>query len=246
MADSKPAPRAVEYQSQSERISNRHQIVSLLTRVKEAHSTVSIEVHGATKTYNSMLLAVEETPNYILLDELMPNDGHALATQVRKLHVHLRYQGVDVSFPTDIEVVQDKKGAAFYRAPIPNVVHYLQRRNAFRVHIDADHAISVVLPQAEQSDLCGQLRDLSFGGLGAEIESLAPLERGQIIPDCSLEVEKGDRIESELEIRFVQADPRNRSVRLGGKFLHLGRAEEAQLQRLVTRLERAMIRKRSR
>lgn len=245
MADSPATDRASEYQGKTEKVTHAPQIIGLLRRIRDQRVLLSASVPGHPGVFNSLLLEVDPERNLILLDELNPRAGHDLVRETRQLRVHCQCQGVELGFACQVEIGQGQSGISFYRATLPEAISYLQRRGSYRVRVGLDLAVSVQLPIDEATLVEGELFDLSMGGLGANVESKLRLERGQILP-CVLNLPKADPFQAEIEIRFVRAEDNKPGQRIGASFRNLQPRQQTVLRRLVTQLEREMLRRKAR
>lgn len=232
------------YQGQSEKITHGPQIAGLLKRVRDNRVLLSVRVPGSDAIFNSLLLEVDVERNFILLDELNPRLGHELACQARQIRVHCQCQGVELSFVCPIDVGQGQRGISFYRATLPDAVNYLQRRSNFRVRVGRHASVPVQLPLGETLE--GELIDLSLGGFGASLPDRAELARGQIVESCSIRLPNCDPLTTELEIRFVQRDKQRQILRIGARFRGLDPLRQNLLRRVITQLEREMLRRKAR
>ncbi len=246
MAEAGKKTASNQYESKAERVSQLPQIIGLLNRIKDAKTLLSVRVEGSGVTYSSLLLDVNSDKGYVLLDELNNERAHKLAAETGKLRVFCQNQGVELSFSCDIRIAHNKKGLTFYQAPIPSVIHYMQRRSDYRVHVGMDQNIHLILPVETENNLDAELFDVSFGGIGARLESECQLRRGLIIPSCKLNLPEQEAIETDLEIRFVQADNTGKFTRIGGRFLGLDPNTRGKIRKVVTQLEREMLRRKTR
>lgn len=246
MAETPVTEPASQYQGKSEKVTHGPQIAGLLKRVRDNRVLLSVRVPGSDAVFNSLLLEVDVERNVILLDELNPSAGHELACQARQLRVHCQCQGVELSFACPIEVGQGQRGISFYRAPLPTVVNYLQRRGNFRVRVGRNMNVPVRLPFGGSVAVAGELIDLSMGGLGASLSNQVELACGQVIETCSIELPKCDPLTTELEIRFVRLDKERQIQRIGASFRNLDPQKQNLLRRFITQLEREMLRRKAR
>lgn len=246
MAESPVTDPASEYQGKTEKVTHGPQIAGLLKRVRDQRVLLSVRVPGSDVIYNSLLLDVDPARNLILLDELNPSTGHELACKARQLRIRCQCQGVELSFVCPIEIGKGQSGVSFYRAPLPDSINYLQRRGSYRIRIGLNMHIPVALPLAPETRLEGELFDLSMGGLGANLPNQIELTRGQIIESCTLELPNGEPLTTEIEIRFVRIDRASQSQRIGASFRNLAPQQQSLLRRIVTQLEREMLRRKSR
>lgn len=246
MAETPVTESASQYQGKTEKVTHGPQIAGLLKRVRDTRTLLSVRLPGVDTPFNSLLLDVDPERNLILLDELNPRAGHELAVQTRQFRVHCQCQGVELSFTCAIDIGQGQQGIAFYRAPMPESIHYLQRRGSFRVRVGLNIHIPVNLPLNVSTRLEGELFDLSMGGLGANLSSQVELTRGQIIEICSIELPKCEPLMTGLEIRFVRLDKERQTQRIGASFRNLDPSCQHLLRRFVTQLEREMLRRKAR
>jgi flagellar brake protein len=245
MADSPVTDRASDYQGKTEKVTHAPQIIGLLKRIRDQRVLLSVTVPGHGDVFNSLLLEVDPERKLILLDELNPHAGHELVCETHQLRVHCQCQGVELGFACEVEVGQGQSGIAFYRAALPESINYLQRRGSYRVRVGLDLAVHVQLPVDEATLVEGELFDLSMGGLGAHVDAKLHLEHGQVLP-CVLSLPKADPIQVEIEIRFVRADEHKPTQRIGACFRNIQPRQQTLLRRLVTQLEREMLRRKAR
>lgn len=245
MADSPATDRASEYQGKTEKVTHLPQIIGLLRRIRDQRVLLSASVPGHPGVFNSLLLEVDPERKLILLDELNPRAGHELVLQTRELRVHCQCQGIELGFACAVDIGQGRNGISFYRAALPDSINYLQRRGSYRVRVGLDLAVPLQLPFDESTLIEGELYDLSMGGLGANLETDLRLERGQIL-NCILNLPKAEPFPVEIEIRFIRADDTKSTRRIGASFRNLQPRQQTVLRRLVTQLEREMLRRKAR
>ncbi len=234
-----------EYSPEIERISLAPQIMSLLRRLQESRSLLSVTVAGSDELYNSAVVEVDTDHGYVLLDELTPVEGHLRLLQSRALHAHARLRGVDISFAGALEETGEKDGIAFYRLPIPALINYRQRRASFRARVGLGTPISVELGSPQTPELDGMLYDISLGGIGAMMHAgkKTDLHQGSVFDKCEIRLPKGHEITCRLEICYVNSDERRHALRIGGRYIDLGRAQEKIIAQFVAAMERELLRK---
>lgn len=246
MAEPPAANQASQYEGKTEKVTHLPQIIGLLRRLRDQRILLSVRIPGHNGTFNSLLLDVDPDKNIILLDELNPASGHELVKEEKKIRVQCQCQGVELGFICSVDVAKDKSGISIYRAAIPDSMSYMQRRGSYRVRVGMSVSVPVVLPsEANQTNIEGQLFDLSIGGLGANLPMVPTLKRGQIIETCTIQLPKNETIQVELEIRFIRLDEVHRTQRIGAAFLHLTPQQKNHIRRFVTHLEREMLRRKA-
>lgn len=247
MAEPPVANQASQYQGKTEKVTHLPQIIGLLRRLRDQRVLLSVRVPGHNEIFNSLLLKIDPDRNIILLDELTPKAGHELVIQVKQLRVQCQCQGVELSFLCSVEVAQGKSGISIYRAALPASINYMQRRSSYRVRVGMSMSVPVSLPlDTSQTNIEGQLFDLSVGGLSANLPMEPKLSRGQIIETCSIHLPNNESIQVELGIRFVRLDEEHRTQRIGAAFLNLTPQQTNRIRHFVTHLEREMLRRKAR
>lgn len=246
MAEPPVSDRAAQYQSKTEKVTHRPQVIGLLRRLRDQRVLLSVRVPGHSGLFNSLLLEVDPDRSLILLDELNPRQGHELVCQTGQLRVHCQCQGVELSFDCDVEVHPARSGISFYRAALPEAIDYLQRRSSFRVRVSVDLAVPVRLPLDKTTTAVeAELYDLSLGGLGATLDSAVELKLGQVLP-CVIQLPKGEALDATIEIRFIRVDAAKSTQRIGASFRNLEPVQKQLVRRFVAQLEREMLRRKAR
>lgn len=243
MKDASTSPRPSEYQSQTTRITNPAQIVTLLRRASEGRELLTVFLRDSTRPYNSAVLEVDTDQGYLLLDELNPLDGHQRLAAGSHLRASCRIRGVELSFRTTVSEISGESGVAYYRVPMPEELHYQQRREHYRVEVGRGLVIPIYLILEPDGKVDGQLCDLSAGGLHMRLETTTLLKRGQRIDRCTIPLPKGDEFRTALEVRYARFEDNAKWLRVGARFLDLSRAQRNRIQRVVAQIERELIRK---
>lgn len=236
-----------DYRAQSERITQPSQIIALLRRLHDSKTLVSVRIPGSDRYFSSMVLDINSSKGYILLDELNDDSAHKRALAAGKVYVFCQCRGVEMNFICQIHSVQNRQGIRFYQAPLPEYVNYLQRRSDYRVHVAMDMQVHVFIPTDDDNLMDGELCDVSMGGLGARMPGNHDLEKGLVIPDCRIQLPREtEPLSAELEVRFLLPDNHNKTLRLGGKFVRLTPEDKGRLRKFVMQMERELIRRKTR
>ncbi|NOX08555.1 MAG: hypothetical protein GXP22_03545 [Gammaproteobacteria bacterium] len=230
-----------EYSPQWEKITRPAQIINLLNRSKEDHDLINITLSGDKQIYHSSILRIQAQETTILLDELVPASGHKHITPASRIQVRLRCRGAEIRFLTRIKKISSHKGIAIYHADLPDSIHHLQRREYFRIKTHSD-SLQLTIPLAGSS-IRGQLSDISRGGVGIIISAATSLSSGQFLPSCRLILPQEIIINGSLSIRSSRKGRVNNTLHIGGILSDISRQERNTLDRYVTKLERALIRR---
>ncbi|MDP1707795.1 MAG: flagellar brake protein [Gammaproteobacteria bacterium] len=224
-----------------ERVTHGARIAGLVLRLHQKRALLSVGVPGVAERYNSTLLSVRPDNNSMLLDELIPRQGHAHLIQQRALHVQGQLRGVEIDFSSVLLEAGSKDGMAYYRVALPGTLNYAQRRSHYRARIGAGSQIRVTFMTAWGETLSGQLSDIAVGGLGARCNFPdTALNHGDLIPRCVIRFAPHDEISSAVEVRSVSREIQSGQWRVGVRFLDLDMATEARIARFVASLDREM------
>lgn len=233
-------------QKNTDVVEERLRIVNLIRQLIDSRALVIIGLPGQDLTFNSAIIAIDTDRDTLTLDELTPREGHERLKLTGHCSVYGKVKGVGVYFEVDIDEFGDENGAAFYRAKLPSLAFYGQKRSHYRVHVGLGVNAPLQLGDPSAQPLAeGQLRDLSVGGLGAIFPLTAPLEVGDRFPHCIVDLPGIGSIECTLDVRFARRDEEQRVLLVGAEFVDLGPQQQRAIQRCVYQLERDELRRRT-
>jgi c-di-GMP-binding flagellar brake protein YcgR len=239
-----PEQGPAQYQSQLTRVTDPAQIALLLRRIKDSRSLLNITLRGEPRGFLSAILDVKPVEGVVYLDELVPREGHAAVMRARGINVFTQCQGVDISFNCEIQDSGKEDGAVLYRASLPDILYYSQRREYHRVRVAHAHPVALVIRDETGNVANGEVLDISAGGLGAELNKpgTVPFQQGLILPNCMLKLFTDIELTLALEVRFLSRDDKGRP-RIGGRFVELTRGDQKIIEQFVASLDREWRRK---
>lgn len=242
--DQPPAPQqSIDYRSEGEHVTDPMQIAALLKKVKDSRTLIQVTLPGRATEYNSALLDIQPEQGYLLLDELTPAEGHQLLTAQCELTATIRLRGVDMRFTGTVQEIGGQAGIAYYRVEFPQRLYYRQRRAAYRVRLGMGLLIPFNIAREDGKPYQGRLDDISLGGLGAELKQQTPFDPGDLLPGCAIQLPNGDKIDCEIEVRYISKDQQHKKFHLGARFVNLDRTHQHILQRFVAEAERELMRR---
>lgn len=221
-------------------------IQNLLKSVLDAHALVTISIPERAEVYNSAVLDIDADKGELKLDELTPDEGHRHLLAARHLSAFARIKGVGLYFEAPLLEVGVEDNIAYYRIKLPELVFYGQKRSHYRVRVGLSAHAGVTLGNADKHIAEGELRDISAGGIGASFAASTPLNIGDVIADCLIELPGGGALHCSLEVRYAKHDTAHHTLHLGACFIGLKPAEERLIRRCVSNLEREALRKQPR
>ncbi|WP_114417404.1 flagellar brake protein [Marinospirillum perlucidum] len=228
-------------------VTDPSEIASLLSSLHRQHASVTINFHGRSQHYASMLVEVDRDQKVFYLDEFNPPSGHKLALAGESFGVRANTQGLSIFFSQcqAISVLEDEKGLV-YKVAFPTAVQHNQKREAYRARVLASMQAPITLLAYERGKpIQGRLVDLSNGGCNLICEELPdpPLRNMEIFEELTLDVKDFERsITVPAEIRRISADEKKETVHCGIRFINVDGATQAEIDRLVMFLQREALR----
>lgn len=223
-------------------ITFRREVVFYLRQLINDGERVSVVFDEGRETILTVLIDVDEEKNVLTFDW-----GGSESTNRRLLNSTRAFfianpLGVRNQFVTTRVWETSYKNRPAFATHIPEKYVRLQRREFFRMQLPMTQRRPCTFKTADSSKLWEmQVIDLGLGGaaLEAPVETL-PFEVGQILPKVRIDLGKFGQIDVDLEIRYAGGATRgNKPVsRLGCHFVKLGRAQETELQRFITHVQR--------
>lgn len=237
---------ADNYQGKIEKISDPTRMAGLLQRALAERALLAVDLPDSTEAYNSALLEVHPEGGYLELDEFKPKPAQAPA--LGKLHVSTRLNGVEISFVTRIESVDERDGIALYRVRYPTSLNYLQRRAHYRARVGVVRTIPVTLLLEDGRRIVGHLRDISSGGIGVSFPTDFPgsLADSRYAQDCSISLPTGETIDCLIEICFVNHSLWDNARIVGARFVRMGPQQQSAVARFVCAVDRECMKHRQR
>lgn len=231
---------------ESIKLSTIDDIRHLLKKIYAKHSLLSVTIESSDEFYGSTIIEINNDENYLVIDELYPEDGHVKIKTGTQLSFNTQYSGAFVNFKGTIEAIGKNDKAAYYKINIPEELEYHQRRNTYRIATSVNEVIPVNLVNEDEVLIKAELRDLSHGGLCLRFNSISPhisIKSGDYIPTCLIQFEKNRKILSSLNICHVEFRKESGILRVGAEFAQMSKIDRRELEHLIASLERAIIQK---
>ena len=222
------------------------EILAVLRNLVGARALVSARLAPGNESVLSTLVEVAEDGSSLLLDgsaDALQNqrmeraDALDCVTQLDKVRIQFLLRGQ--------RLVEDG-GSPGLRAPPPEALLRLQRREFYRLQTPLSHAVTctLALPQADGSRRNTELRilDISGGGVAIAVPPVGvPFEQGTEFANCLLNLPDGPPIPARLIVRNLFRIT-NRSgaelLRAGCEFADMPRGAEDAIQRYILKVER--------
>ena len=222
------------------------EILAVLRNLVGARALVSARLAPGNESVLSTLVEVAEDGSSLLLDgsaDALQNqrmehaDALDCVTQLDKVRIQFLLRGQ--------RLVEDG-GSPGFRAPPPDALLRLQRREFYRLQTPISEAVSctLALPRVDGSRREAELRilDISGGGVAIAVPPVGvQFEPGTEFPDSLLRLPDTAPIPARLVVRNLFRITRRGGaevLRAGCEFADLPRGAEDAIQRYILRVER--------
>ena len=228
---------------QGDKITDRTLAAGILKRIIDRRALLTVTLPGISTVYNSSILEINSEQGYLLLDELNPKEGHEKLLELKKLSAMASVKGVEMRFTTTLEKVGKESGISLYRVGFPDIVWHHQKRQNFRITIEPGLHIPIKFKLKNGQLVRARLIDISETGIRALMETPVELEIGAEIPICEVALPDGTNISSKFELRFNKFNKKDNTLIIGGRFINLPRANQRELSRKVSAMQRDMMKR---
>lgn len=226
----------------SELITDMARVARLLDRLAKHHSLLTIVIPGQSEAFTSSVVEVAEP--HVLLDELLPNSGHALLLAQKKLQATGKLEGIDIRFVAELEAFDEQDGMVTYRVRLPARLEYRQRRSDFRAHIPISSVIRVVMVDDREHIFEGELYDISRGGAGI----ILPFDESVLEPGrwyyCAIELPGSSWLFCDIEQRHWKDLHAPGKHLAGTRFADLTPMQMRLVGRCISELQREQMKRR--
>ena len=223
----------------------RRQIRQLLEELMAHHALIAAHF-GNNQSFVTALIGLSDDEDSLFLDvspdtrinrRVLANDRLLCVTQLDRIRIQ---------FPLSEVQEVSRSGHNIFRAPVPERILRLQRREFFRLQAPIAHAPSCSLHAkgldgtARQID--ARVLDISVGGVALQLPpAVAEFVIGGKLDDCTLRLPELDPIPLHMEVRNINRNVQRSGtelLRLGCQFVGLSRSGESVIQRYIFNTER--------
>jgi c-di-GMP-binding flagellar brake protein YcgR len=227
---------------------NRRQIRGLLQSMIQQRSLVTAHVGGRDQSFPTAVLELEDGQDepWLILDgspheaanQAIANASHLLCfAQLERVRVRFRIEGHQ-------RIDHDQHVA--FRAPLPDALYYLQRREYYRLETPITDPPNCLIrfehDDGQKTELELRVIDISGGGMAVALSPGMPqLEVDRTYWECLLRLPEQPPITVPLTVcsQFKQILPNGLEViRVGLQFADLPRGASEAIQRYIFRVDR--------
>jgi c-di-GMP-binding flagellar brake protein YcgR len=226
-------------------VDSAREIVALLRQIGDKHQLIRMLVNGEADVCVTSILDVDAERGRIILDRSINREQNARIVAARRVRCETTLDKIRILFTADTlrDCVWDGRDA--FEAAIPATLIRLQRREYYRMATPVSNPVRVVVPLPPElggGSSVFPLADISCGGIAILDNKLQLGDKvGEVLTGCRIELPELGPVTTSLQIRnaldlTLLNNKTNR--RLGCEFINISRANLANVQRYITRLER--------
>ncbi|WP_455211013.1 flagellar brake protein [Kaarinaea lacus] len=233
----------IEYQPQYETIEKPQRIFSLLKPAIGSETSLKIVPDHSDELFQSSLLNIDYERKLLSIKKINYTFGHLMVIDAKSLTIYSQHDGAEVAFTTYLSRYSERNGG-YYEIQFPQQVKYCQRRMSHRVHISFALNIRAELYTEKGQKVEAYLRDISAEGLRLQISEVNPNEFKEkaIIKNCVINLPDSEQINCTLQVQHKHNHVRNKGCTIGGSFFAMSAAQQKDIQKFISGLERRLLR----
>jgi c-di-GMP-binding flagellar brake protein YcgR len=228
------------------RVESRREIVALLRQISEKHQLVRVLLRGEADVCMTSVLEVDPDSDTLVLDRSIDREQNKRMLAGGRVSCETTLDKIRILFTVEGLHETMFEGASALAAAIPETLVRLQRREYYRMETPVTNPVRVLVPVPPElggGTHAFALADISCGGIAILDNKLVLGDTavGQKFPGCRIELPEIGPVATALEVRSqhdITLLNNKTSRRLGCEFMDISRANLANVQRYITRLER--------
>lgn len=224
------------------KITFRREIVFYLRQLINEGEMVNVGFDGGSSGFVTVFLDIDEATDTLIFDWGADEATNKRLLQSQRIYFTASPQGVrNQFFASRVWQVTHNKRPAFATA-IPASYVRMQRREFFRLGLPITQRRPCTFRAgAGATQWQMSIIDIGLGGVGLESQEFPlPFEHGQKIERATIDLGAYGRLDVDMVVRFIGSVARGNKEfgRLGCEFVKLKPAQENDLQRFITQVQR--------
>lgn len=205
-----------------------------LWELKKQRQLLEAKITGSSRTYQSMIIAIDAERGLLWLDDLFPQQ-HLLDVGDEVTVRHHR-NGEQLMIRAQVVAMGSTYHASGFAIPLPEFVYYMPRRSSPRFMVGHQSPLSVKIRTLGQEPSYGTLQDISTGGLRLIVAGnmLPYLRHGALLPLCEVDINDELRIRCRARIcAFRMGRSPYRHTQISVEFIDMEEDTRAALARFL-------------
>lgn len=222
-------------------ISFRREIVFYLRQLINEGTQVSIMFNGGSDMLLTVLLEVDEDKELLIFDWGSSEEVNQRILQSERNIFIANPQGIRNQFVTGAPKATTFKKRPAFAVKIPEKYVRLQRREFFRLTLPMTQRPACVLTDSKGQEMTLEVVDIGVGGVALETPSLSiPCTIGQAFPRARIDLKSHGIMTVDITVSYVGEITKGnkQATRLGCRFSNLTPAQDNNLQRYITQVQR--------
>lgn len=224
-------------------VRNPRQVRQLLRSLIDQRSLINAHIDGRDRSFPTALLELDDDEDVLLLDGSPQEASNRAAEQSDHLLCFAQLERVLVRFRLHALERVDNDGHVAFRAPLPDELVHLQRRELYRLETPITDSPQLLLPpgEAHPEALSMRVVDISGGGLAVTVPTDCAIFSLQKRYPAQLSLPDGPDLQIDLVVcnLLPQRLPNGTEVkRVGMRFDELPRGGDSAIQRYIFRIDR--------
>lgn len=205
-----------------------------LWELKKQRQLLEVKITGTSRSYQSMIMAIDLERGLLWLDDLFPQQLILDAGDELCIRHHRNTEELVISAP--IVALGSSYGTSGIAIELPNFAYYQPRRRFPRYTIGHQSPLSVKIRPIGQEPSFGTLQDISVGGMRMMVAGnlLPHLRHGAVMPLCEVNLSEELQIRCRARIcAFRMGRSPYRHTQISIEFIDLAEDKRAALGRFL-------------
>jgi len=226
-------------------VSDHREIVRLMNALVDKREFVTAHLDGGS-SFITAVLAVTADGDAIVLDASPDEKLNGRATAGGEITCTARLERVRLQFELTALERFPHEGYLALRAPLPDSVLRLQRREFFRLATPVAAPLMCTIVHQDENgtkrSIPVKVLDISSGGVAVIVPPAElPLAAGMEFDDCRLALPESEPLAVRIRVRnlfYIDRQSGTRVLRAGCEFIGLSNSLMARIQRYIFKVER--------
>ncbi len=225
------------------RITQPKVIGDVLRQLMNRKDFLAVECSDRPQHMVTRILEVNQAEGFFVYDCSAEQIRNRFLLEAQESYFSATQDGIAIQFVSGRPEQYQFEGAFALRAPLPQSLYRVQRREFFRAAAPLVESYRCLATLPDRRQVVWDIFDLSLDGLGLRSKdpALGELPIGTVLSKAQLDFGKRGRIETDLRITNLlnMRGPGNPVYRIGCRFERFPKSKEQDFQRLITYLELA-------
>lgn len=229
------------------RVESRREIIALLRQIGEKHQLVRMLVNGEADVCVTSVLDVDPDEDLLVLDRSIDRAQNRRILEAEKINCETSLDKIRILFTIENLRELEYDGDRSIACDIPTRMIRLQRREFYRMATPVTNPLKVTITLPEElggGSAQFPLSDISCGGIAihdAKLQLGGEESIGRTFANCRFDLPDIGPVTTGLQLRNMHDITllnNKTSRRVGCMFVDISRANLANVQRYITKLER--------